>query len=305
MIYRHGADQGRQQLAFVTRAGTAESKIGDIFDVVGNPALSPEGKRLAAVVNENNNGDVWVFDLARNTRTRLTFDTAWDIAPQWSPDGRFIYYVSVKGGSIHRRAADGTGAEHVVCDGWAPSVSSDGKWMAFEDDVPDQNGNVFLVPLPFDSTAARRSLIATASDEWGGQISPDGAYLAYCSNESGRSEVYLTRLPDGDGKWQVSAHGGSRPRWDPRGGRLFFTTETELWEVAITTRPSLVLGNPGPLFKFEQAGVLMGRTSGYSVEPGGRRFVMTYNASTGVQRAMLRLTVVENWPAEFVKTAMK
>jgi Tol biopolymer transport system component len=305
LVYRHGEDQGRQQLAFVTREGTAERKIGDVFEVVGNGALSPDGKRLAGVVNENNNGDVWVFDLARGTRTRLTFDSGWDIQPRWSPDGRSIYHVSVKDGTIRRRAADGTGTEHVLRKGWAPSISSDGKWMAFDDDVADQRTNLFFVPLPFDSSVAPTPLVATANDEWGAQISPDVAYVAYVSSESGRSEVYLTRFPDGDGKWQVSAEGGTRPRWDPRGGHLYFTTDTELWEVEVTTRPSLMLGNPRPLFKFEQAGVLMGRSSGYDVEPGGGRFVMTYNAAAGMQRAMLRLTVVENWTAEFTKTAMK
>jgi eukaryotic-like serine/threonine-protein kinase len=304
MVYRHGGDQ-RQQLAFVTRDGTAERRIGDIFDGVGSAALSPDGKRLAAVVNENNNGDVWVFDLARGTRTRLTFDSGWDVQPRWSPDGRSIYYVTVRDGTIRRRAADGTGAEHLVHKGWGPSISPDGKWMAFDNEVTDQGSNVFLMPLPLDSSMAPTPLVATANDEWAGQISPDGAYLAYVSSESGRNEVYLTRLPDGDGKWQVSAEGGSRPRWDPRGGHLYFTTSTELWEVGVTTRPSLVLGNPHSLFNLEQASVVMGRSSGYDVAPGGGRFVTTYNATADAQRAMLRLTVVENWSSEFTKIAIK
>jgi dipeptidyl aminopeptidase/acylaminoacyl peptidase len=204
------------------------------------------------------------------------------------------------------RRADGTGDEQAVIKGWAPGVSPDGKWMILDDDNPaTSSSDVFLVAMPADTASERKAIIGSGKNEGSPRISPSGNYLAYESDESGRDEIYLTRFPSADGKWQASVAGGTRPHWDPAGGRLYFTSDTALMEVDVTETPELRLGNPRQLFLLDDARVFMGRTASYDVERGGKRFIMSYNASSAVASPRLKLVVVENWPTEFRKSAKK
>ena len=231
----------------------------------------------------------------------VIFDPGWDLNPSWSPDGQSIYYTSAANSSIYQKAADGTGSEHLIHEGWAPRLSPDGRWLVFEDDIPPALNDVLAMALPADTSTAPTNLVATAANERSPMISPDGKYLAYVSSESGRDEIYLTKFPEAQGKWQVSVEGGTRPRWDQAGGKLYFTSPTAVMEVEVATGPTPTLGNPRQLFTFEQAHVLMGRTGSFDPERGGKRFVMSYNAS-GPVHPKLRIAVVENWASEF-KTA--
>ena len=307
LAYRAGGGVTEMQLAWIARDGAIQSLVGDVYAIVGQQAISPDGTRLAAAVDEDGkNGDVWVFDLARGTRQRLSFDPAWEIQPTWSPDGRTVYFVRTQGGIICARAADGTGGETVVHKGWSPDVSGDGKWMVFEDDDPQTlSSDIFVMPLPADTGTVAKPLLATKAREESPRISPSGDYLAYKSDESGRDEIYLTRFPEGEGKWQVSTSGGSRPRWDPAGHRLYYVTGEALMEVEVSEDSELRLGNPHEIFTLENAHVLMGRTSSFDVERGAGRFIMSYDASQEGRRPTLRLAVVENWPAEFRKSPKK
>ena len=294
------------QFAWIARDG-GMTPISDVFDNTGQPAISPDGTRVAGIVNEgNNNGDIWVFDLIRGTRQRLSFDPAWDIHPTWSPDGKTVYYVCTKDGIVRKRRADGTGDEQMVIKGWVPNISPDGTWIAFDDDNPaTSSADVFLAAMPADTSSERRTLISSAKNEGTPRISPSGDYLAYESDESGRDEIYLTRFPSAEGKWQVSVAGGTRPRWDPAGGRMYFTSDAALMEVDVTEKPELRLGNPRQVFLFDDVHVLMGRSASYDVERGGKRFVMSYNASSALVSPKLKLVIVENWPAEFKKAGKK
>ncbi len=273
--------------------------------LVGHPVISPDGGRIAAVVNEDgNNGDIFVFDLARGTRQRLTFDSAWEILPCWSPDGKLIYYVSTSDATIRVRAADGTGAETIVRKGWAPDLSRDGRWMVYDSSSPSTPGgmdDISVVPMPADSTVESRVLLGSKASERFPQISPSVEYLAYESDESGRGEIYLTRFPGGEGKWQVSVNGGKMARWDPDGGRLYFVTSDAVMAVDITEKPELHLGNPVELFKLADANVVIGRTSSVAVGRGGKHFAMSYSSLPEKQMPKLRLVLVENWLSEFTK----
>jgi Tol biopolymer transport system component len=302
LVYRSGSVAPSMQFAWIARDGSM-SALSDVFENTGHPAISPDGTRIAGIVNEgNNNGDIWVFDLERGTRQRLSFDPAWDILPAWSPDSRSVYFVCTKDGMTRVRRADGTGDEQMVTRGWAPNPSPDGGWMLLDDDGPETgSSDIFVVAMPADTTSVRSALIATKAQEREPRLSPSGKYLAYESNESGREEIYLTRFPGAEGKWQVSVNGGTRPRWDPAGGRLYFTTDTALMEVDVTETPEIRLGNPKQVFLLDEARVLMGRTSSYDVDRGGQRFIMSYNTGNTVGNPTLDLVIVENWPAEFVK----
>ena len=301
LVHLVGGNEGAVELAILKRDGSVESKLEGTFELAGQPAVSPDGKRLATVISEANNGDVWVFDLVRGTRTRLTFAPGWDINPHWTPDGQDIYYTSPANNQIYRVPADGSGQAALVHRGFVGGISPDGKWLAFDRDVSGKRSDLFAVPLPADTSTADQTLVSTGASEGGPKISPDGRYVAYVSNESGQNEIFLTRFPEPGGKWQVSTAGGSRPRWDPAGGRLFYTSTTELMEVEITTAPSLQLGTPRPVFNIAEARMVLGRTAAYDVFRGGQRFIATYAGESAV-KPQLQIVIVENWASEFKTT---
>ncbi|HEX6791280.1 MAG TPA: protein kinase [Candidatus Krumholzibacteria bacterium] len=200
LVHLVGGNEGAVDLAILKRDGSLDTKLEGTFQIVGQPAVSPDGKRVAAVISESNNGDVWVFDLVRGTRTRLTFEPGWDINPQWTPDGKDIYYTSPASALIYRVPADGSGQPSLVNRGFVGSISSDGKWLAFDRDVAGKRGDLLAVPLPADTTTKAVVLVSTNANEAGPRISPDGRYVAYMSNESGQNEIYLTRFPEPGGK---------------------------------------------------------------------------------------------------------
>jgi eukaryotic-like serine/threonine-protein kinase len=298
LVHRMGGDVDAMGLVIFSSEGTVESKIGEIYELVGQPSLSPDGNHLAAVISDKNNGDVWVFDLKRGTRTRLTFDPNWDIQPAWSPDGTLIYYAATSRQGIYEVASDGSGKARFIHAGLNATLSADGKWMTYEQDNADTRSDAFVIPFPCDTSAVGVPIAATKAIEGSARISPDGRFVAYVSNESGRNEIYLTRFPEPAGKWQVSTHGGSRPRWDRKGGKLFYTSDTELMEVEVSTTPSLQLGTPRALFLTGAVGMVMGRTSAFEVIPGGRQIIGTYSG-VNAEKPHLSICVVENWLAEF------
>jgi Tol biopolymer transport system component len=301
MVYRIGAGQPMLSLVIMDRDGTVESHVSETFEVVGNPVISPDGNRLAAVISQNNNGDIWVFDLARGTRTRLTFKPGWEVAPAWSADGKTIYYTSTSTGQMLETPSDGSGSARIVHSGWFSSLSPDGKWMAFEEDGKTTKSDIWAIPMPADSTTKPVPIVATNAQEHTPHISPDGKYIAYTSNESGSDEVYLTRFPQPGGKWQVSTHGGSRPHWDSGRNVLYYTSPTAIMEVDYTTSPSMQLGTPREVLDLTKAHVIMGRTASFDFFPGGKRVVVSYTGDR-VVKPRLQIGVVENWPAEFSST---
>jgi Tol biopolymer transport system component len=303
LVHRTGAEQGAVNLAILSRDGTLESKISDTYEVVGNPALSPDGKRVAAVINEKNNGDIWVFDLTRGTRTRITFAPGWDVWPNWSPDGRFIYYTVASEGVLMEVPSDGSGTARLVHKGYLGSVSPDGKWLVYENDLPGTRTDLFAIPMPADTSTKAVTLVSTKAAEHTARISPDGKYVAYVSNESGQDEVYLTRFPEPGGKWQVSTSGGTRPRWDPSRAVLYYTSPTSIMEVDVSTAPSIQLGTPRIVLDVAKSHIVLGRVQSYEFFPGGKRVIVTYSGEVAV-KPRLQVAVVENWPSEFKTTQM-
>ncbi|MGH9602268.1 MAG: protein kinase domain-containing protein [Terriglobales bacterium] len=290
-----GAATGQQHLVWVGHDGKVEAAGGQEQVSILLPRLSPDGTRVAAASSENQNVDIWIHDLKRNTRSRLTFDPGPDTSPVWSPKGDRIYYVNLNHG-LASKTADGTGSVQNLGEGGFPSISGDGSYLAFTRIGKDTQSDLWYMPLSGERKAV--ALLATAADERAGQLSPDGRYLAYVSDESGRDEVYLTRFPSGEGKWQVSVNAGVTPRWSRKGDKLFFRGGArELMEVAISPGPSPSLGGPRKLFDAETAGVLFEGPFQYDVSPDGRRFLMAQEVGQSTKRA--GITVVQNWFAEF------
>jgi serine/threonine-protein kinase len=235
-LYLPGADQATGvQILWMDQAGKFKPLRATFGDYL-NPRLSPEGKRLALQVNTAGEHDIWIYDWARDTMTRLTFEAGFDAGPIWTPDGKRITYASEQKGkqqSIYWRNADGTGEAQLLLEtkdatfpqAWSP----DGKTLAFQQRAPDTGWDMWLLPMEGDEKSGwkpgtPREFLKTPATESGASISPDGRWIAYNSNESGEFQIYVRPLHGEGGKWQVSSAPGVFPRWAKNGKELFFRT---------------------------------------------------------------------------------
>ena len=195
--------------------------------------LSPDGTRVAVTIQESDGiRDLWIIDVKRGTRTRFTFSTNEEPAeygqPLWSPDGKWIAYVSNRSGhqEIYRKPADGIGKEEILVsadeDVWCYDWSPDGRYIVYGHERPEHNNSEDLIALPVSGEGDPIRITNTPFNEWPASFSPDGRWVAYDSPESGRREIYVVPFPGLEGRWQVSAEGGRYPRWSPDGSRLFF-----------------------------------------------------------------------------------
>jgi hypothetical protein len=288
------------ELVWVDRAGVELGRIG-------SPAtyrelrISPDGSRVAFSGGDASNQDqrIWVYDLRRGVRTRITFapdqEEFW---PVWFPDGRTIAYTAHVSGRyrIETIAADGGGEPMAVDLGpetAAPDdVTSEGKLLYTS--WASARSNVSLLEL--DAPQQRAEYIATRFNDRGPRLSPDGRWLAYTSDESGRTEVYVERFPGHGGKWQVSPDGGSQPCWSRDGTELFYVHgDSELMAVSVNGRETFEVGMPKRLFERQLAldGIVRNR---YDVTPDGKRFLLNVPAEGGMQRT---IGVILGWqPAQ-------
>jgi len=150
--------------------------------------------------------------------------------------------------------------------------------------------------MPLQGPAKSVPLLATPALESNPRFSPDGRSVAYDSPESGRIEVYITRFPGGEGKWQVSTEGGAEPVWGPRGDRLYFRSGDALMEAEITTQPTVRTGTPRRLFLAREAGLRLDAETRFDLSPDGRRFIMV--RSLPIEGSGPRLVLVEGWRPE-------
>jgi Protein kinase domain/WD40-like Beta Propeller Repeat len=268
------------------------------------PRLSPDGKRLAIYIPDQE-VDIWLWDLARETLTRATFDPSVDVFPVWSADGRQLLFSSSRADAVNLFAqpADGSGdvtrltrspnIQH------ATSVSPDGTSLVFTEIAPATGQD--LMQLRLDATHAVTTLVQTKSNERNGEVSPDGRWLAYEANDSGRFNIYVRPFPDvSSGYWQVSTDGGTRPLWARNSEELFYLNEAgAVMRVGVAHGPSWAATAPTKLFegRYGAAAGQTGRT--YEIAPDGKRFLMI-KAIGGTDRtaAPANLIVVQNWLEE-------
>src|SRR5262249_24783860 len=193
-----------------------------------SPRISPDGTRVASDLAIGNS-DVWIWDLSRGLGTRFTFDPANDFNPIWSPDGsRIIFASNRKGGvfNLYEKASSGAGSEQLLLesgrDKRPTSWSADGRFVAYYEAAPKTRLDVWILPLFGDRKPF--PFLQTDFIEAGAEFSPNGRWIAYTSEESGRPQVYVMPFPASaaGGKWQVSAVGGREPRWRRDGKELFF-----------------------------------------------------------------------------------
>jgi serine/threonine-protein kinase len=277
------------------------------------PRISPEGTQVAVDVRDGES-DIWVWNLARATLTRLTFDPLFDRFPVWSRDGRRITFSSQRDGSrgnLFWQMADGTGqAERLAMSAnnsqvFPTSFSPDGTQLVVHGDPNGkQVDDIGIVSLGGGTDKAVTPLLATMFEEANAEISPDGRWLAYESDESGQLEVYVRPFPKVDaGRWQVSTGGGKQPVWAYNGRELFYRNGDALMSVPVEAGATFAVRNPVVVFKGQYAPSLGGRN--YDVSPDGRRFLMLKVGPSGTssQTPAARFTVVENWTEELKRLA--
>jgi tRNA A-37 threonylcarbamoyl transferase component Bud32/dipeptidyl aminopeptidase/acylaminoacyl peptidase len=305
LVYAVGALSRTNELQLVDRTGKILDTIGDPRARLPAPSLSPDGRRVVVAVTEEEE-DLWILDRQRGTRTRLTFEADDEAWPVWSADGEMVYYdVGESGATFEMRvkAADGTGAALELGRGSLACPSRDGKFLFFSFfDTDRSSWDILYLPLGPDGGAAgeRSVFLATDETEFCPRPSPDGRYVAYMSNESGRAEVYLKRFPSGQGKWQVSIDGGAWPQWSADGSELFFAEGREIYAVSVRTDPTLQLGTPEVLFsRAGNTGALpFGWPDGFDVSRSGD-FLVVVPADLDESEGPSGLVIAENWFAEF------
>ena len=259
-----------------------------------DPRLSRNGQQILSEVYEKTKGDVWVYELARGTLTRLTFDGFENETPLWTPQGSRIVFTSSRGGTpmaIFSKPVDRTGDEEQLLRSQhhehLGSISPDGRWLALTDYDPINGGDIWVMPLEGDHKP--RPILQTPFNEWGPVFSPDGGWLAYVSNESGRDEIYIRTFPGSAERTVVSTTGGHSPRWRADGKELFYlAADGSLMSVDITPGHESQPGVPKALFR--ATGVLRD----WSVTADGKRFLFAMPAQ---QNAQPTFTVVLNWLA--------
>jgi len=282
-------------LVWVDREGQEKPLAAEPQGYIG-PRISPDGSRLAITVREpGGSSDVWIYDLEGEIPTRLTFDPAGDFAPLWTPDGQRVVFASFREGgpsNLFWKAADGTGqVERLTTSPYnqnTNSFSPDGKRLVFQDLVT----RAFQV-LSMEGERTSQPLFGSQFNEGRGRISPDGHWIAYVSNESGRQEVYVRTFPNvEEGKWQISRDGGLQPVWAPLGQELFYRIGEAMMVVGIKTEPTFTAGSPVVLFTGRD---LTGGAGGaYDISPDGQRFLMIKQEQAGVGQ----INVVTNWTEE-------
>ncbi len=260
LVYQAGEASSGWKLLWSGRDGKQMGSVAQPEHYIG-PALSPDGTRLAVTIFAGSQGtaDIWIFDLTRGTGTRLTFSTASpanQTTPVWTPDGKTVFYASsVKGAPhIYAKAADGSSPERAVLEStdsfeYPRSISPDGRYLIYERKVPKSETGYHLWALPLFGDGKSFPIVQDAFDEGEPTVSPDGKWMAYQSNESGRREVYITAFPGGGAKWQVSSNGGIAAKWRRDGKELFLPRSRrqlgrggcDLWECGSAGRSSCIV----------------------------------------------------------------
>ena len=304
LVYRTGAGS-KLVTAWFDQNGNSAGTLGEPGAVYVNPAVSPDGTRVAVAAGGGGARDIWILDVARNSSMRFTFDPANDDNPVWSPDGKSIVFSSNRTGlpKLYLKPADGSGEERLLTDqpGVPTSWSGDGHFLLFTSASPKTGNDIWVLPDPglASGNAKPRPLLATQFGESGAAVSPDGHWIAYASTESSTSDIYVRPFSaDGNGggaKWLVSKGVSIYPRWRADGKQLYYTTlNLDLMVVDIDTSKGFQAGTPRRLFTAPPPLLNIG----WSMTADAKRFLFITTPNGGRPAPF---TVVLNWAAGLKK----
>ncbi len=291
LVYVPGSSRNAPvHLEWVTRDG-AELPLPAAPHVYVLPKISPDGKRIAIGITEKD-AQLYIYDIARDTLNRFTFQGSNNLGSLWTPDGKRIAYISNSTGprNIFWQLADGTGGlerlntspQLSIPGSWSP----DGKVLAYAIIDPHMGYDIWTL-TPSDHKT--QIFLQTKFNESAPQFSPDGHWLAYSSDESGHSEIYVVPYPGPGGKWQISSDGGREPLWNRNGRELFFRNGNKMMAAPIDTQHAFSAGTPKTLFQGQYV-TLSNSTPNYDVTADGQKFLMLKTTAPPAQ-----INVVVNW----------
>jgi serine/threonine-protein kinase len=282
-----------------------------------NPHFAPDGRRLALDIFDGKQTDIWVYEWERDTLSRLTFDAASDQKPVWTADGRRIAFASTRGqlggtSNLYWQRADGTGDVQRLTDSknlqYPGSWHPNGKFLAFQETNPQTNSDLMILPMEGDEASGWKPGKATVFlnspfVEQEPMFSPDGRWLAYFSNESGRTEVYVRPFPGPGGKWQISTGGGTTPTWSRTRHELFYGTPDQ----RIMVSPYAVEGDSfraeKPRFWSEGRLTPTLRQRAFDLHPDGERLALAAVPETQTTARQDKLVFIFNFFDELRRIA--
>ncbi len=301
LVTQTGKGASISQLTWFDRSGKPAGTVG-MPGSYNNVRLSPDGRRVATEQPDPDGRhiDIWIHEPARGATTRLTLDSSYSLTPIWSSDGRQILFGSNRklGVQFYLKNADGSGSEEEVADfgaGLQVNVwdwSRDGKYVLF-----GKGNELWYLSWP---ERAPKPLLQAKWTVQNAQFSPDGRWMAYASNETGRMEVYVSPFPSGNGKWQVSSGGGEEPRWRQDGKELFYlSADGKLMAAAVTPGASFKADSPVALFQtHRRQPVSSSDVFSYDVSGDGQRFLIITKVD---EAAAAPLSIHLNWASEMEK----
>ena len=308
VIYRPGSAAGRRQFFWLDRSGKEIGRVGDP-DSAGpvDPSLSPDGHRVALHRTVNGRPDIWLLETGRAALIRFTSEEitgagSGAIRPIWSPDGTQIVFASIakKVTDLFRISVRGGKAELLLETDQpkaATDWSTDGRFLLYRSSDWKTGWDIWALPMDGGgSPGTRVQVVRTNFDETNGQLSPDGKWVAYQSNETGRFEIYVQPFPGPGAKSAISRNGGAQVRWRRDGKELFYVgPDDRLMAVPMqlaSNGQSIEIGAPTPLFTTHIGGAVQGANmQQYMVSSDGQRFLM----NTIMEDALLPIIVLLNW----------